>query len=335
MANGSAIVTAVTQMFRDPARARAVTSLLPPHIPYARMARSAMAVFERNPKAWEGCNLPSIAHCVATCAQLGLEIDSVAQMAHLIPRKLKAQLTCTLLVGYRGLTELAARARVHIRTPQVVHENDEYTLHQGTAPMILHRPTAAADRGEIIAFYAVSIDDDGHENFAWLWNHEVEAIRNSVYKWKDGPWANYYDQMGLKTAIRRLCKYVRARADRPELSRAVTLDEQADANVPQSHTPLLDPHSGQPVDTDFLQSPTATDPADAMKRAKSRVDEAVAAAQQADPPTPAESPPDAAAVRDEARKAAGLAPLQEPDKRRPGATEPAPSTEPPDEGGEA
>ena len=92
-----------------------------------------------------------------------------------------------------------------------------------------HTPTDG-DPGDMIATYAVARLRDGGAQFEWLWKREVDSIRASSRAGNSGPWVTHYDEMAKKTALRRLCKLL---PTSPELTRAVALDEQAEASVPQ------------------------------------------------------------------------------------------------------
>jgi recombination protein RecT len=53
----------------------------------------------------------------------------------------------------------------------------------------------------------------------------------------DSPWTNHFDEMAKKTVIRQLFKYLPVSI---EIQRAVGLDEQADAGVPQHNALVID-----------------------------------------------------------------------------------------------
>lgn len=61
---------------------------------------------------------------------------------------------------------------------------------------------------------------------------EVESIRAKSKAGGSGPWVDHFEEMAKKTAIRRLFKYLPVSV---EMARAVTMDEQAEAGLPQDH----------------------------------------------------------------------------------------------------
>jgi hypothetical protein len=75
---------------------------------------------------------------------------------------------------------------------------------------------ASGDRGEIIAFYAVARFTTGGHHFDVMTRAEVEAIRDKSQAWmafkagkiQSTPWGTDFPEMGKKTAIRRISKYL-------------------------------------------------------------------------------------------------------------------------------
>jgi len=63
-----------------------------------------------------------------------------------------------------------------------------------------------------------------------MWRRQVEEIRKRSKASSDGPWVTDWDEMAKKTVLRRLCKLLPASI---ELQTAVSLDERAEAGIPQ------------------------------------------------------------------------------------------------------
>lgn len=207
-----------------------IAKAAPRHLTEDRLSRVFMTSIQRTPKLAE-CTLESLFGCLMTCTQLGLEPDSVSGQAHLIPYKDE----CTLIVGYKGLMRLARQSPdvLTIDVPQVVYSKDVYEFERGATPKLVHKPCQSPDRGDIVAFYVVAHLRDGQTAFEWMWKHEVDKVRDATYSVKSGkstPWKTDYEAMGLKTVVRRLCKWLPSES---ELQTAVSLDERADAGVSQ------------------------------------------------------------------------------------------------------
>jgi recombination protein RecT len=209
----------------------AIQAALPRHLTAERMVRVCNTAVQKTPQLLD-CDPRSLIGAIVQASQLGLEPDGTLGHAYLIPfnNRKTGKLECQFMPGYKGLIELARRSsQISTIYAQVVHENDQWEFCYGLDPKLEHVPTAG-DPGEVIAFYAVARLRDGGAQFEWMWKREVDSIRASSRSGNSGPWVTHYPEMGKKTALRRLCKLL---PTSPELSRAVALDEQAEASVPQ------------------------------------------------------------------------------------------------------
>lgn len=204
----------------------------PKHLDIDRLIRLALNQYQRTPKLRD-CTESSFIGCLMSCAQVGLHPDSVGQKAHLIPRKIKGVMTCTIVFGFKGLSDLARRSPdvCDILPPQIVYEGDEFSRTLGQVPTMAHVPTEG-DRGAIRGFYAVGILKSGERPFSYLTESEVQAVkaRATAQMGGTGPWFTDYPAMGMKTAILRLCKYLPCS---DEVQTAIGLDERAEAGVDQ------------------------------------------------------------------------------------------------------
>lgn len=201
--------------------------VLPRHVTPDRMARIAMTSIRKNPALLE-CSPMSLVAAVMECAQLGLVPDGILGHAHLVPFGTDV----VVIIGYKGYIWLAMQTgRVTAVCPNVVRDGDELDYRPGTDRCLHHVPKRDND-GEIIAFYNVILFANGQVDFRLLWKSEVDKIRAGApgSKRSGGPWDTYYVPMGMKTAIRQHVKYLSLS---PEADRAASLDEMADASVPQ------------------------------------------------------------------------------------------------------
>lgn len=206
---------------------------LPKHLPVDRMLRIAMTSIQKTPKLVD-CTPVSLLGAIMQAAQLGLEPDTPLGQAYLVPFKQSV----TLIPGYKGLIKLA-RNSGELATIQAheVHEKDTFMFCYGMDPKLEHIPTRDENPGKVIAFYAVAKLKDGSGQFEVMWKREVDAIRKRSKASNDGPWVTDYDEMGKKTALRRLCKLLPASI---ELATAVALDEQAEAGIEQNLDSVLE-----------------------------------------------------------------------------------------------
>ena len=188
---------------------------LPKHLTADRLCRIVMTAVQTTPKLLE-CDRRSFFAAVMSCAQLGLEPDGVLGQAYLIPFGNKVQ----LIVGYKGLISLARNSGdvVYIAAHEVCR-NDHFKYVFGLEEKLEHIP-ATGERGEITHFYAVAQFKGGGHHFDVMTREEVETIRDSSSGYKTAirfakagqdpqtPWVQNFVEMGKKSAIRRIAKYL-------------------------------------------------------------------------------------------------------------------------------
>lgn len=214
---------------------------LPRHMTAERMARIVLTDMRRVPKLME-CTPQSLAGAIMASAQLGLEPGNGLGHAYLLPFDKRAKVggqwqtvatECQIIIGYRGMIDLARRSgQIVSLSARVVHERDHFTYRYGLDETVEHVPHAGEPPGAMTFVYAVAKLKDGGVQFEVMSRAEVEAIRAKSKAGSSGPWVDHFEEMAKKTAIRRLFKYLPVSV---EMSRAVTMDEQADAGLPQDH----------------------------------------------------------------------------------------------------
>ena len=236
-----------------------IARALPKHINPDRMARIALTAFRMTPKLAE-CDPRSVFAAVIQSSQLGLEVGLMGE-AHLVPFGNQ----CQLIPGYTGLMKLARQSGLVIDIyVEAVRINDKFSLKLGLERSLEHEPLTAQggfpasdeERGEVVGFYAVGVLKDGSRTFVAMGRKEVERIRDNSrgyqaakkYK-KESTWDTDFVAMGLKTAIRRICKFL---PKSPELATALAMDEQAgrqnlnlDDVINGSYTPVVDEEPGE------------------------------------------------------------------------------------------
>jgi recombination protein RecT len=212
----------------------AIQKLIPPHLKPERLLKVAQIAATTTPKLLE-CNIASLIGAIGQCAQMGLEPNTVLGHAYLVPFKGSVQ----VIIGYKGLIDLARRSGqiVSIAAHEVC-ENDAFACIYGLNEKLEHTPSMNG-RGEIIAFYAVAKLKDGGHAFEVMSRQQVEAIRDASSGWqqavkynkqKNHPWETHFIEMGRKTAIRRLAKYLPLSV---EFQTAAVLDGLAEAGKDQ------------------------------------------------------------------------------------------------------
>lgn len=227
----------VAQFFE--ANKPSLQAVLPQHVKPERMLKIALGALRTTPKLME-CTTESLFGALVQCAQLGLEPNTPMGHAYMIPfRNRKMNRTdVQVIIGYRGFIDLARRSgQIVSIAAHAVHEKDKFDFAYGLDERLEHRP-ASGDRGQVTHFYAVAKLAGGGHAFEVMTRADVETIRDasqnhqSAKKYgKPSVWDQHFVEMGRKTAIRRLFKYLPVSI---ELATAAALDGAADAGRDQS-----------------------------------------------------------------------------------------------------
>jgi phage RecT family recombinase len=214
---------------RDAARLYAEAS--PLSVPAAEAHRAVdrvMLAFRSlatvNPKIVD-CTANSIARCMALCALTGLMPGGAVPEVDLIPRKRRFKdgnvwrevLELQWQVGWRGYKTLAARAGCTAKAVNV-YQGDHFVWEEGLESKLVHRPNQGAQRqvGDIktldplIACYVVATYADGRRDFIVIDLPAILKRREASEGWryfvagesKSSPWAEWADEMVMKTAMR-------------------------------------------------------------------------------------------------------------------------------------
>ena len=194
-----------------------IAKMLPQHLNAERLLKVAQIAVTTTPGLLK-CDVASLIGAIGQCAQMGLEPNTVLGHAYLVPFKTKRKDSngnerwvdsVNVIVGYKGFIDLARRSGqiVSIAAHEVC-TNDEFELVYGLDERLTHKP-ALDDRGDIIGFYAVAKLVGGGHAFEFMSLRQVEAIMlASQSKGKYGPWKENFIEMGRKSVVRRLAKYL-------------------------------------------------------------------------------------------------------------------------------
>ena len=155
------------------------------------------------------CEPKTLRKALLQCAQLGLLPDGDA--ATLVPFKNKGVVTATLMIGYKGMIDLARRAIPGIvLESHVVTDADEFEYALGLNPVLTHKPSQTGARPtekNIIAAYAIAwMPSNPHPECELLFRPELNHIRSAYTQAKSKMWIEEYAEACKKTAMRRLGK---------------------------------------------------------------------------------------------------------------------------------
>jgi recombination protein RecT len=211
-----------------------LAAVLPKHVGADRMLKIALGALRTTPKLMQA-RTDTLLGAIIQCAQLGLEPNTPLGHAYLIPfeNRSKGITEVQIVFGYKGLIDLARRSgQIVSIAAHEVRANDHFEYEYGLDEKLVHRP-AMGERGAVIAFYAVAKLVGGGYAFEVMSRADVEAIRNESQGWKtavrfkkeaSSPWGAHFVEMGRKTVLRRLFKFLPVSI---ELATAATLDGKA------------------------------------------------------------------------------------------------------------
>lgn len=237
-----------------------IDKLIPKKLNAERLLKVAQVAATTTPELAE-CDVASLIGAIGQCAQMGLEPNTVLGHAYLIPfntkrkdkagnvRKVKS---VQVIIGYKGLIDLARRSGQIISiAAHEVCEKDEFELVYGLDEKLNHIP-AMEERGGVIGFYAIAKLKDGGHAFEFMSQYQIDQVRDGKSSaWKDewdngrptgkkikakSPWWDNPVEMGRKTVIRRLAKYLPLSV---EFQTAAALDGMAEGGKDQ-HMDAID-----------------------------------------------------------------------------------------------
>lgn len=240
-----------------------IAQALPKHLTPDRLMRVFLTASVKNPALLD-CTQHSLISSILTIGQLGLMPDDVLGECYLIPfnNTKKGVKECQIMIGYKGLCSLAMRSgqvkSVQARAVFAANaefpngaKGDFFEFEMGLDEKLKHVPNGIKDPAFITHFYAVVKFNNGGHVLNVMTKQEVEAIRNEsanykFAKYKESTiWGKYFEEMGCKTVLRRLMKYVPLS---PEIQQAIGTDEAGDYGKQNLGVDLMaDPNTPEEV----------------------------------------------------------------------------------------
>lgn len=221
------------------AKEQQISMALPRHIDSGKILRVVMTEIAKNPDL-QKCTFDSLLRAVIISSQLGLIPDSTSGEAYLIPYKKKLKngtyiTECQFQPGYKGLEKLAYNSgMIEDIEAYSVYANDTFDFEYGSNAFIKHKPNLK-DRGELYCFWAeIKSKTSNTKKFIVMSKEEVERHRaySKAATSEYSPWFTNFEAMAEKTAIKRVLKHAPRSSD--DLTRAITLDDQADLGIQDS-----------------------------------------------------------------------------------------------------
>jgi len=188
---------------------------LPKHITVDRIARIAQTTIRKNPKL-ALCTINSVMGAIMESAQLGLELNTPLGLAYLIPYEKKGIMEAQFQIGYKGVIELAYRAKIFACiTAFEVYKNDHFEYSYGLNAKLEHIP-AHDQEGEAILYYAYyKTKDGGFDYRVWSRKKVLEHAKKYSKSWDvkhndfkfGSAWRDNFDSQAKKTVLLDALKY--------------------------------------------------------------------------------------------------------------------------------
>lgn len=199
---------ALTQMLD--ANAAAVGASLPTGYKQDRFMRLLLTAANTNPDLFS-CDPRSFLAAGVGAAQLGLEPNDARGLCYLIPFKDHGVKKVQLIIGYKGMLDLARRSgMVSSINAFPVFKQDTFTYSLGLDPTLHHVPgDHDEDPDDLTHVYAVA-KVAGDPQFVVMTRRQIDKVKAQSKGAASGrsPWTTHYTEMALKTALRRLCKWL-------------------------------------------------------------------------------------------------------------------------------
>ncbi|HEX5567413.1 MAG TPA: recombinase RecT [Streptomyces sp.] len=188
-----------------------------------------------------------------TAARLGLEPGT--EQFYLTPRKSKAHGYAQVIqgiVGYQGIVELIYRAgAVSSVVVETVRARDTFRYVIGRDERPVHDVDwFGGDRGELVGVYAYAVMKDSATSKVVILNRDQVMAAKAKSDGRDSqysPWNTNEEAMWLKTAVRRLAKWVPTSAE--YMREQLRAQAEVAAETGQGDAPALpQPSAGLPND---------------------------------------------------------------------------------------
>lgn len=186
-----------------------------------RFTRLALSTLNQSPDL-QKCDTASFMKAMMTCAQLGIEPSPVLGTCYLLPfNNRKANKTeVQFILGYKGMITLARRSgEILSMSVRPVYANDVFKIGFGMEDKLEHIPYGCredqdfAEPGAFRGVYMVCKFKDGGHLIDYMPKAEIERHRAKSLAKDFGPWKDFYEEMALKTIIRKNFKYLPSSTD--------------------------------------------------------------------------------------------------------------------------
>lgn len=164
---------------------------------------SVLIQVRQNPRLME-CNLISIYASALRAATLRLSVDPATRQAYLVPYKN----VCTLIVGYKGLYDLAIRTnRYQLIHTSRIFEGEDWYLDRATGVLVMEGQKESNLVTGWMAYFKMAQQYGGLEKWELMTKVEIHNHKQRYakgYQSPDSAWNTATEAMERKTVLRRL-----------------------------------------------------------------------------------------------------------------------------------
>lgn len=191
----------------------AIKAVIPRSLTPERLTQICISAINQTPRLAE-CSVESILSCVMKCSQVGLEPSNVngLGLCYILPYRSRSGMQAQFILGYKGIIKLALQSGyVTSIKAQAVYEGDEFASWEDeTGQHFRFVADLDAEHSEktLRLVYCVAQLKAGGFVFEQMRKGDVDAIRARSKASTSGPWVTDYEQMALKTVIKRTAKYL-------------------------------------------------------------------------------------------------------------------------------
>lgn len=238
-------------LIRDKKVTGMLETILPKEMDKNNFLAHIFLVIKKNP-ALAKCSADSFISAMLTVAEVGIKPNMIDGEAYLIPYGNNIQLQ----LGYKGLLKIIRRSFPDIVINQaIVKENDNFEIEQGFENKIIHKYNWN-ERGETVGYYATfNIPSTGQNGFAFMTKEEIQKHRQTFSKGGE-IWNKNFDEMAIKTVIKKALKYLTWDLDKKEEGTALKVlknDENIVKNVQATEEDLILETNEEIIEIDDLQ----------------------------------------------------------------------------------
>lgn len=210
-----------------------IRSMLPEHIRHEaeRFVSLAYMYFIRRAELHD-VSPASFVQCVLDSAELGIPLNG--RLGHAVPYNCKVsrkgeperwERRSQFMPDWKGLIAVAKRTnQIKDAYADVVCEKDQFEAYRENDKSFLRHVPGMHSRGAMIGAYCIYKHHSGDWRYEYMTGEQILHVRSKSKAADNGPWVTDFDQMAIKTVVRRGLKFY---SDDPTLIRALEYDDQA------------------------------------------------------------------------------------------------------------